>query len=280
MNHTWKLSNHLFSWIMWKKGMIVLLGSLGLGLIFMLFRTFSIGIDAGHITHFPTAFLPYEDVVDGSYVMTVFSLGLLLLLILIGRQISQFFHNGKGMYTIFMLPMKRSQIYVSFLLSAAAVVVLYFVAWLMLMIVLYFPIMSHYAKVAAKEVFYVSPELTVQGLDAARSNGLFLAFRRSMFLSIFFPTSLWQFFIFLCGMLLVLVSVLYYGFHIGGKGGIVLTILGCYWGFNVTCIPYTAKDLISVTSIGPAMIATGVAILGLLFLTIISLRSMKKSMRE
>lgn len=280
MNHTWKLSNHLFCWLMREKGKWTIFTSLGVGLILMLAQAFPKAVDVNDIAHMPKAFLPYEAVVDNSHVIFVFCMGLIVLLVLIARQASAFFHNGKGIYTVFMLPMKRTQIYLSFLLSALAVLVLYFISWLVLMVVLYFPIMSHYANVAAKEVFYVSPELTVQGVDAVRTNGLFLAFRRSMFLSIFFPTSLWQFFVFLCGMLLMITSVLYSSLHLSRKIRIFVVILGSYWGLNVMCIPYAVKDIADITSMGATIRGLSIAILALLILTVLSLRNIKKSIKE
>lgn len=279
MNHTWKLSNHLFHWLMREKGKWTIFTSLGVGLIMMLAQAFPKAVDGNDIEHMPKAFLPYEAVIDNSHVIFVFCMGLIILLVLIARQASAFFHNGKGIYTVFMLPMKRSQIYVSFLLSALAVLVLYFMSWLVLMVVLYFPIMSHYANVAAKEVFYVSPELTVQGMDAVRTNGLFLAFRRSMFLSIFFPTSLWQLFVFLCGMLIIVTCVLYYGLHLDRKMGLWILTLGCFWDVRAMYILYILQDGIYTTSIQKSAFFTTISIFLVLALTIHNVRSMKRSLK-
>lgn len=277
MNHTWKLSNYLFRWNMWKKGLMVWLGSLGLGLILMLLQAFPKPAGINDSKHFPKAFLPYEAVVDGSIAPVVFLCGWLLLLILIVKQANDFFHHSKGIYSILTLPMKRTQIYIAFWLSAVSMMMLYFLSWLLMMVVLYAPIMSHYTAVAAKEVFYVSPELTVQGLDASRTNGLFLAFRRSIFLSAWFPTSAWQMGVFLCGMFLILSSVLYCGLHCGGKLRVLVPIFGCYWGLRVLLGAQFYQNDVDIIFLGGIALDLGIAILASILIVIQSLRSMKNS---
>ena len=238
MNGFWKLTNYLFGWMMQKKGAIVLTASLVFGILGMLVQSFPKAAAPGDYTHLAVSFMPYEMIVDKSGVVFVFLLGLLLLFLIIYLSANKFFTNGKGIYTLLMLPLKRNQIYFAFVTAALGMVILYFAAWLSLMVVMYFPVMTNYTKVAAEEVFRVSDVLTVQALDAARENGLYLAFRRSAFLSSCFPSSLWQLLALVFGVLLVLSSVLYGGLHVGDKGGQIMVMLsGIVLGVGTATVP-------------------------------------------
>lgn len=239
MNGFWKLTNYLFGWMMQKRGMIVLIASLVFGTVGMLIRSFPKAAAKGDITHLAESFLPYEMIVDKSGVVFVFLLGLLLLFLIIYLTANQFFTNGKGIYTILMLPVKRSHIYFAFFAASLAMIVLYFATWLMLMVVLYFPVMANYTRVAAAEVFRVSDSVIVQALDATRVNGLYLAFRRSSFLLSCFPSSLWQALALVSGLMLTVVSVLYGALHVGDKGGQVMVMLiGIVMGVSTAMISW------------------------------------------
>lgn len=226
MNRFWKLTNFLFRQMMEKKGKFILLGSLAFGLIGMLARAFPRAAKKGDITHLAVSFLPYEAIVDKSCVMFVFLLGLLLLFQVIYLTMNRYFTNGKGIYTLLMLPVRRKEVYLAFAAAALGMLFVYFAAWLLLMVALYFPVMANYTRVAAQEVFRTSDGTVIQALDAARSNGLYLAFRRSLFLSTCFLSSLWQFLPFLSGLLLALASSLYGGLRVGSRGGQVAVVIG------------------------------------------------------
>lgn len=242
MDHYWRLTNYLLRQMMEKKGLIILLASLGFGVVGMLAQSFPRAAKAKDITHLAESFLPYEKIVDGSGVGFVFLLGLLLLFLIIYLTANSFFTNGKGIYTILMLPISRKKIYAAFMAASLAMLFLYFAAWLVLMVVLYFPIMANYTRVAAEEVFRLQDGTVLQVLDAARDNGLYLAFRRSIFLAGCFPSSLWQLLPMFIGLLLILSSVIYGGLHVGETGGRVMVMI-----FGILLGGYTAVAPIMYT---------------------------------
>lgn len=120
MKNVLKLSNYLFSWIMKKGGKRILGGSIAFGGILLL-------------------------------------AGLVVLFVMIFWQAKSFYINNKGIYTLLTLPMKREQVYFAFLLSGMAMILLYFMVWLILIVTVYFPVMASHMKVAAEEIFYVTP---------------------------------------------------------------------------------------------------------------------------
>lgn len=290
MNGFWKLTNFLFGQMMKKKGAIVLLASLAFGMAGVLAHAFPRAVSEKDMTHLATAFLPYEGVVDQSGVMFVFLLGLVLLFIIIYATMNKYFTNGKGIYTLLMLPLKRREIYFAFAAAALGMLFLYFAAWLVLMTILYFPVTANYTRVAAQEVFRTADGAVIQALDATRNNGLYLAFRRSVFLSACFPSSLWQFLPFATGLLLVLASILYGGLRVGDKGGqVAVMIFGTIVGVYAMAIPalyinetYNAYGtllgfltlFISRTGVGAGITMSAVAIFGLVLVVRFTLKNM------
>ena len=122
-----------------------------------------------------------------------------------------------------LLPMKRHEVYLAFVLSAAAAVALYYLLWLVLMVAAYFPLMSFYKMQAAKEIFVLTRDNIVTGLDASRTNGLFLAFHRSTFLDMVFPSSFWRVVPALGGFALIFIGIFFAGFCTENK---VTAVLG------------------------------------------------------
>ena len=114
--------------------------------------------------YYPKVFRSYDMVIDHSLLPILFALGLVLILIGIFVQIKGFSTNGKGIYTMLLLPMKRHEVYFAFVLSAAAAVALYYLLWLVLMVAAYFPLMSFYKMQAAKEIFVLTRDNIVTGM--------------------------------------------------------------------------------------------------------------------
>lgn len=213
MKNVWKLSNYFFSWMMKKGGKVILCGSIVFGGLLLLANAFPQAATELDRSHFPKAFLPYEEIIDSCGIPILFLAGLVVLFVMIFWQAKSFYINNKGIYTLLTLPLKREQVYFSFLLSGMAILLLYFMAWLILIVAAYFPIMASHTKVAAEEIFYVTPDVTIKGLDATRTNGLYLAFQRSLFLYTAFPTSLVRGLSLVSGLLLILTGILYAGLH-------------------------------------------------------------------
>lgn len=213
MKNVLKLSNYLLSWMMKKGGKGILGGSIAFGGILLMASSFTQVATELDRSHFPKAFLPYEEIIDRSGIPILFLVGLGVLFVMIFWQAKNFYINNKGIYTLLTLPMKREQVYFSFLLSGMAMILLYFMAWLILIVTAYFPVMASHTKVAAEEIFYVTPDVTVKGLDATRTNGLYLAFQRSVFLYAAFPVSIVRGLSLAGGLFLILTSILYAGLH-------------------------------------------------------------------
>lgn len=292
MNNFWKLTNVLFDWMMRKRGSIVLAVSLVFGALGIGIQAFPSAATERDLSHLAEAFLPYEAIVDGSGVAFVFLLGLVLLFLIIFLTANSFFTNGRGIYTLLMLPIRRRQLYFAFGAAALAMLFVYFAAWMLLMTLLYFPVMANYARVAAQEVFRLPDGVVVQGLEAARANGLYLAFRRSVFLSTCFPSSLWQALSLLSGGLLALASVLYGGLHVGERGGQVMVMLcGVVFGIYTAAVPllylndvynsfgnkllYFLNIASAETGVGSALLFSAVALILLLHIVKLTLHDME-----
>lgn len=230
MKNVWKLSNYLYGWLWqkWTKG--VTLVSMILAVCFLLAAAVPTG-SAKEYVYYSKAFRSYDMVIDHSLLPILFAVGLVLLLIGIFMQIKSFSTNGKGIYTMFLLPMKRHEVYFAFVLSAAAAVALYYLLWLVLMVAAYFPLMSFYEAKAAKEVFVLTRDNIVTGLDVSQTNGLFLAFHRSIFLNTVFPSSLWKVVPALGGFALIFTGIFFAGFYKGITpvfGSIAMFLCGGY----------------------------------------------------
>ena len=85
-----------------------------------------------------------------------------------------------------------------------------------------------YQKLAAEQVFLVTQGVTETGIDVSQTNGLFLAFQRSLFLSSRFPISLWSLLPFLGSMALALTGILFAGFYRENAAIRVLISTACF----------------------------------------------------
>lgn len=222
MKNVWKLSNYLYGWLWQKWTKAVTLVSMLLAVCFLFAAAVPTG-SAKDYEYYSKAFRSYDVVIDHSLLPILFALGLLLILIGIFAQMKSFSTNGKGIYTLFLLPMKRHEVYFAFVLSAAAAVALYYLLWLVLMVAAYFPLMSFYEMKAAKEVFVLTRDNIVTGIDVSRTNGLFLVFHRSIFLDTVFPSSLWRVVPALGGFALIFTSIFLAGFY---GGNLVTSVFG------------------------------------------------------
>ena len=118
MKNVWKLSNYLYGWLWQKWTKAVTLVSMILAVCFLIAAAMPTGT-AKDYDYYPKVFRSYDMVIDHSLLPILFALGLLLILIGIFVQIKGFSTNGKGIYTMLLLPMKRHEVYFAFVLSAA-----------------------------------------------------------------------------------------------------------------------------------------------------------------
>lgn len=280
MKNVWKLSNYFFSWMMKKGGKVIFGCSIGLGICGFLAQAFPTVATKDSEHHFPKAFFPYEAIVD-TWIPIIFLLGLLGLLVMLFWQAKSFYINHKGIYTLLTLPMKRERIYFSFLLSGMAVILLYFMVWLLLILAAYFPIMAQYNRIAAKEIFYVSPEITVKGLDAARTNGLYLAFQRSAFLYTAFPLNLVRALSLVSGLFLILVGILYAGLHYAEPFLAGIMAFGsCFLGGQTILLALLERwqrdSIVAATQTGSGIAMNTICILAAIGVVWLSVRDIRK----
>ena len=225
MKNVWKLSNYLFDW-QWKKwNQKVMLASGILAVFFLIAMAFPTGNPQSY-EYYSKYFQSYDMAIDGSLLPVVFGLGLIVILVGLFVQIRGFSTNAKGIYTLFLLPMKRREVYFSFLLSAGAAIAVYYLIWMILLIAAYFPIMAVYESKAAQEVFVLANDNIVTGLDVSQTNGLFLAFQRSAFLRAFFPASLWYVLPVIGGLALIVTGIFFAGFYTQEVGIRIICSLG------------------------------------------------------
>lgn len=222
MKNIWKLSNYFFDW-QWKKwNQKIILVSGILAVLFLIGAAVPMGSPQSY-EYYSKSFRSYDVVIDQSLLLPLFLVGLVLILVGLFLQIKGFSTNGKGIYTLFLLPMKRREVYLSFLLSAGAAIAAYYLMWLVILVAAYFPIMSFYESKAATEVFRMAQDNIITGLDVSQTNGLFLAFQRSALLSSFFPASLWKVLPVLGGLALIVTGIFFAGFYTEEVG---LRVLG------------------------------------------------------
>ncbi|WP_313529646.1 hypothetical protein [Anaerotignum sp.] len=231
MKNMLKLSNYLFGWFFHKYERFILAISIFISTILLLIGNLN---NRDMYNHIAIEFRTYDLVVDYSGAGFVFLLGLIILFVSLFIQMNSFYTNGKGMYSIFTLPMKRNQVFMAFFISAIASIMLYFLVWLVVVVVLYFPISSMYEKAAAKAVLYISEQVTLRDLDASITNGFFLAFQRSTFLSTCFPSSWVQCLALWSGMFLATVSVVFAGLYNEFIFIRVVLFIGVLGGFAVS----------------------------------------------
>ena len=225
MKNMWKLSNYLFGWQWkkWNKG--VILAVFLLGLTNLLALAIPLGNPMSY-EYYPKAFQTYDMALDRSMVPICFAIGLGMLLIGVFGQLRGFSQHGKGIYTLFLLPMRRKDIYLAFFFSAAASILLYYALWLILLVAAYFPITAIYEKKALEEVFWLTKDVMITNIETQQTNGLFLAFRHSTFLATCFPSTFGTLFSAVGGMGLMLTGMLFAGFYTEELGMRVLTSAG------------------------------------------------------
>ena len=267
MKNVWKLSNYLFDW-QWKKwNQKVMLGSGLLAVFCLIAIAFPTGNPQSY-EYYPKAFQSYDMAVDGSLLPVFFGLGLILILVGLFVQIKGFSTNAKGIYTLFLLPMKRREVYLSFLLSAGAAIAVYYLMWLILMVAAYFPVMAVYENKAAQEVFILAKDSIVTGLEVSQNNGLFLAFQRSAFLSAFFPASLWHVMPVIGGLCLIVTGIFFAGFYTQEVGIRIIGSLGAIVGGGYIYLDDFIRSIRMALGHGVSLGAIGYpTIMGLIGLT-------------
>lgn len=210
MKQTALLSGYVFQWNMKKGGWAVYVLSILVGVISAIYRGYT-GL-AGETSSFRAkGFLPYEIIIDQSLIPIFFCVGLLALLFLQYMRLRQYRKEGKGIYTFLTLPMKGKQVADAFLFQALAMVFLYYALWLVVIVVMYFPMMHWMVSLAAKQKFLMDDGTILTGIDATRNNGLFLAFLRSDFLGIVYSLDWKAMLCVLCMLCFLGVCVVYLG---------------------------------------------------------------------
>lgn len=183
MKQTALLSGYVFQWNMKKGGWAVYVFSILAGVITAVYRGYA-GMAGETSPYRAKGFLPYELIIDQSMIPLFFGIGLLALLFLQFLQLRKYQKESKGIYTFLTLPMKGTQVANAFLLQSLAMIFLYYALWLMVIVVMYFPMMHWMVSLAAKQEFLMDDGSILTGIDATRHNGLFLAFLRSEFLDV------------------------------------------------------------------------------------------------
>ena len=210
MKQTALLSGYVFQWNMKKGGWAVYVLSILVGVISAIYRGYT-GLAGETSSYRAKGFLPYELIIDQSLIPVFFGIGLLALLLLQYMQLRQYRKEGKGIYTFLTLPMKGKQVADAFLFQALAMVFLYYALWLVVIVVMYFPMMHWMVSLAAKQEFLMDDGTILTGNDATRHNGLFLAFLRSEFLSIVYSLDWKAMLCVLCMLCFLGVCVVYLG---------------------------------------------------------------------
>ena len=210
MKQTALLSGYVFQWNMKKGGWAVYVLSILVGVISAIYRGYT-GLAGETSSYRAKGFLPYELIIDQSLIPVFFGIGLLALLLLQYMQLRQYRKEGKGIYTFLTLPMKGKQVADAFLFQALAMVFLYYALWLVVIVVMYFPMMHWMVSLAAKQEFLMDDGTIFTGIDATRHNGLFLAFLRSEFLSIVYSLDWKAMLCVLCMLCFLGVCVVYLG---------------------------------------------------------------------
>lgn len=210
MKQTALLSGYVFQWNMKKGGWAVYVLSILVGVISAIYRGYT-GLAGETSSYRAKGFLPYELIIDQSLIPVFFGIGLLALLLLQYMQLRQYRKEGKGIYTFLTLPMKGTQVADAFLLQSLAMVFLYYALWLVVIVVMYFPMMHWMVSLAAKQEFLMDDGTILTGIDATRHNGLFLAFLRSEFLGTVYSLDWKAMLCVLCMLCFLGVCVVYLG---------------------------------------------------------------------
>lgn len=225
MKQTALLSGYVFQWNMKKGGWAVYVLSILAGIISAVYRGYA-GMPGETSSFRAKGFLPYEIIIDQSLIPIFFCVGLLALLFLQYMRLRQYRKEGKGIYTFLTLPMKGKQVADAFLFQALAMVFLYYALWLVVIVVMYFPMMHWMTSLAAKQEFLMDDGTILTGIDAARNNGLFLAFLRSNFLGIVYSLD-WKMMVYvLCLLFFLAVCAVYLGLQKYSviTGGLIVAI--------------------------------------------------------
>ena len=225
MKQTALLSGYVFQWNMKKGGWAVYVLSILAGVISAVYRGYA-GMPGETSSFRAKGFLPYEIIIDQSLIPIFFCVGLLALLFLKYMRLRQYRKEGKGIYTFLTLPMKGKQVADAFLFQALAMVFLYYALWLVVIVVMYFPMMHWMTSLAAKQEFLMDDGTILTGIDAARNNGLFLAFLRSDFLGIVYSLD-WKMMVYvLCLLFFLAVCAVYLGLQKYSviTGGLIIAI--------------------------------------------------------
>lgn len=210
MKQTALLSGYVFQWNMKKGGWAVYVLSILAGVISAVYRGYA-GMPGETSSFRAKGFLPYEIIIDQSLIPIFFCVGLLTLLFLQYMRLRQYRKEGKGIYTLLTLPMKGKQVADAFLLQALAMVFLYYALWLVVIVVMYFPMMHWMVSLAAKQEFLMDDGTILTGIDATRHNGLFLAFLRSEFLGTVYSLDWKAMLCVLCMLFFLAVCAVYLG---------------------------------------------------------------------
>lgn len=225
MKQTALLSGYVFQWNMKKGGWAVYVLSILAGIISAVYRGYA-GMPGETSSFRAKGFLPYEIIIDQSLIPIFFCVGLLALLFLQYMRLRQYRKEGKGIYTFLTLPMKGKQVADAFLFQALTMVFLYYALWLVVIVVMYFPMMHWMTSLAAKQEFLMDDGTILTGIDAARNNGLFLAFLRSDFLGIVYSLD-WKMMVYvLCLLFFLAVCAVYLGLQKYSviTGGLIIAI--------------------------------------------------------
>lgn len=225
MKQTALLSGYVFQWNMKKGGWAVYVLSILVGVISAIYRGYT-GLAGETSSYRAKGFLPYELIIDQSLIPVFFGIGLLALLFLQYMRLRQYRKEGKGIYTFLTLPMKGKQVADAFLFQALAMVFLYYALWLVVIVVMYFPMMHWMVSLAAKQEFLMDDGTILTGIDATRNNGLFLAFLRSDFLGIVYSLD-WKMMVYvLCLLFFLAVCAVYLGLQKYSviTGGLIIAI--------------------------------------------------------
>lgn len=225
MKQTALLSGYVFQWNMKKGGWAVYVLSILVGVISAIYRGYT-GLAGETSSYRAKGFLPYELIIDQSLIPIFFCVGLLALLFLQYMRLRQYRKEGKGIYTFLTLPMKGTQVADAFLLQSLAMVFLYYALWLVVIVVMYFPMMHWMVSLAAKQEFLMDDGTILTGIDATRHNGLFLAFLRSEFLGTVYSLDWKAMLCVLCMLCFLAVCAVYLGLQKYSviTGGLIIAI--------------------------------------------------------
>lgn len=282
MQNALKLSNYLFRWFLHKYERYILTITLGITAVLL----FCVGNIHGNdlYEHYGREFRTFDLVVDYSGAGLIFLLGLVALFASIFIFINGLYTNGKGMYTILTLPLKRHEVFFSFFFYAFSAVLLYFAAWLILMVILYSPVSAIYENAASKAVLNFSEDIVFKDLDTSITNGFFLAFHRSIFLSSCFPVSGIQSLALWSGIFLSTISIVFAGIyneHIFVRVGLFMVVLGGFYaGFYQGWVFLKNQLFYSSQTVMPAKLyfaaLTAVLGVGFIFAAVYKLKHRKE----